>query len=186
MSASTEPPSQRVAVAITCSNRSATGERTDTSGVILADGLRELGFAVADPVVVADDAEAIAAAIRTACRTAALVVTTGGTGVTPTDVTPEATLPLIDREIPGVAEALRLSARDRVPTSVLSRGVAGLVGSSFVVNLPGSPGGVRDGLAVLGPLVDHVLSQARGGDHPTGDHPTGDQPTGGRPTGGTP
>jgi molybdenum cofactor synthesis domain-containing protein len=111
----------------------------------------------------------IADAIRTAIADGAmLVLTTGGTGVTPTDVTPEATAPLLDRPIPGIADTLRAAARDRVPTSVLSRGLAGLSGGSLVVNLPGSPGGARDGLAVLGPLVGHLLDQAHGGDHPIG------------------
>ncbi len=162
------PEGSRAAV-ITCSNRSARGERADDSGRILVDGLAELGFSVEPAVVVPDEVAAINSAIRAALGAdARLVVTTGGTGVTPTDVTPEATRPLLDREIPGIAEALRLTARDRVPTSVLSRGLAGLAGRALVVNLPGSTGGVRDGLAVLRPLVGHVLAQAAGGDHPVG------------------
>ena len=99
---------------------------------------------------------------------AAVVLTTGGTGLTPTDVTPEAVGPLLDREIPGIAEALRLIARDRVPTSVLSRGVAGTIGATLVVTLPGSPGGVKDGIAVLTPLLDHAVDQMSGGDHKAG------------------
>lgn len=159
-------PAGARAVVVTCSNRSARGERPDESGAILAAGLAEWGLAVDGPVVVPDEIPVIRRAIADAVRAgAALVVTTGGTGVTPTDVTPEATRPLLDREVPGIAEALRLANRDRVPTSVLSRGLAGLVGSTLVVNLAGSPGAVRDGLRLLGPLVGHVVSQAAGGDH---------------------
>ena len=160
------------AAVITASNRSARGERADTSGHLLAERLRELGCSVGDVVVVPDQVPAIQDAIRTALAGGAdLVVTTGGTGLTPTDVTPEATRPLLDREVPGIAEAIRLAARDRVPTSVLSRGLAGTVGTALVVNLPGSPGGVRDGIAVLGPILEHVLSQLRGGDHVPGGGP---------------
>lgn len=165
------PAGTRAAV-ITASNRSARRERADTSGQLLAAGLRDLGCQVGAVTVVPDDVSAIRAALRSALDSGAeLVVTTGGTGLTPTDVTPEATRPLLDREVPGIAEAVRLAARDRVPTSVLSRGLAGTVGAALVVNLPGSPGGVRDGLAVLGPIVGHVLSQLHGGDHVPGGGP---------------
>jgi molybdenum cofactor synthesis domain-containing protein len=160
------------AAVITCSNRSAAGERPDDSGQLLAELLEQAGHPVSSRVVVPDDVAAIQAAVRSAVGAGSvLVVTTGGTGLAPTDVTPEAIRPLLQREVPGIAEALRLAARDRVPTSVLSRGVAGTVGNALVVTLPGSPGGVRDGMAVLTPLLGHIIDQLSGGDHrPGGGH----------------
>lgn len=161
-------PGTRAAV-ITASNRSSRGERADSSGELLAARLRELGCEVGAVTVVPDDVPAIRGAVRAAVDGGAdVVITTGGTGVTPTDVTPEATRPLLEREVPGIAEAIRLAARERVPTSVLSRGLAGTIGTTLVVNLPGSPGGVKDGVAVLAPILGHVLSQLRGGDHVPG------------------
>ena len=151
---------------ITVSDRSSRGERPDTSGPLLADLLRGLGLDVGEPVVVPDDVDAVQAALREAASAYDLVVTTGGTGLSPRDVTPEATRPLLEREAPGLSEALRHRNVDRVPTSLLSRGVAGTIGSALVVNLPGSTGGVRDGVAVLAPVLDHALAQLRGG----GDH----------------
>lgn len=159
-------PSGARAVVLTASNRAAAGVYADTSGQVLADGLRALGFEVAGPHVHPDDVEELAGALRTAVAGGAdLVVTTGGTGLSPTDVTPEATRAVLEREAPGIAEAVRRYGADHVPTSVLSRGLAGTAGRTLIVNLPGSTGGVRDGLAVLGPLLPHVVSQLRGGDH---------------------
>ena len=113
-----------------------------------------------------DDVDELAEVLREAVASGAdVVLTTGGTGLSPTDVTPEATRAVLEREAPGIAEAVRRYGEGKVPTSVLSRGVAGTAGRTLVVNLPGSTGGVRDGLAVLGPLLPHVVSQLRGGDH---------------------
>ncbi len=155
------------AVVVTASNRAAAGVYADRSGQVLAEGLRALDLEVGEPVVLPDDRKQIAAALRAAADDGAdIIVTTGGTGCSPTDITPEATRDVIDREAPGLAEAIRVYGAPKVPTAVLSRGVAGLRGQTLIVNLPGSTGGVRDGLAVLGPLLEHLISQLRGGDHP--------------------
>jgi molybdenum cofactor synthesis domain-containing protein len=153
---------------VVASNRAAAGVYADTSGPLLVAGLREWGCDVGDPVVVPDGEavrEALAAAVADRID---LVLTSGGTGITPTDRTPEATRAVLDYEVPGIAEALRAHSRDAVPTAVLSRGVAGVAGRTLVVNLPGSTGGARDGLAVLGPILAHAVDQIRGGDHPGG------------------
>ncbi|MGB8652133.1 MAG: MogA/MoaB family molybdenum cofactor biosynthesis protein [Mycobacteriales bacterium] len=153
------------AAVVTVSDRSHAGLRPDTSGPLLAELLTGLGLEVSPVVVVPDDPDAIAAAVRFGAQGHDLVVTTGGTGLAPRDVTPEAVAPLLDRQVPGIAEALRLDSRSAVPTAVLSRGVAGLIGATLVVTLPGSTGGVRDGVAVLAPVLGHALAQLRGGDH---------------------
>jgi molybdenum cofactor synthesis domain-containing protein len=157
------------AAVITCSNRSAAGERRDDSGELLASWLTSEGHDVIAQIVVPDQIDSIRTAVQAAVESgASAVLTTGGTGLTPTDVTPEAVRPLLDREVPGIAEALRLVSRDRVPTSVLSRGVAGTMGTALIVTLPGSPGGVKDGIAVLGPILAHAVAQLAGGDHRPG------------------
>ncbi|WBB55759.1 MogA/MoaB family molybdenum cofactor biosynthesis protein [Verrucosispora sp. WMMD573] len=150
---------------VVASNRAAAGVYADTSGPLLVAGLRELGCTVGEPVVV-PDGEPVGQAVRAAVADGVdVVLTSGGTGVTPTDRTPDVTRVLLDYEIPGIAEAIRAHSRDKVPTAVLSRGVAGVAGRTLVVNLPGSTGGARDGLAVLGPILAHTIDQLRGGDH---------------------
>lgn len=137
------------------------GTRADASGDLLEDLLHGEGFEVVRRVV-PDEAIEIGHALRELAADAALVLTTGGTGFTPRDVTPEATRSVLEREAPGIAEAIRADARTRTPHALLSRGLAGLVGSTLIVNLPGSPGGCRDGFAVLRPALEHGLELARG------------------------
>jgi molybdenum cofactor synthesis domain-containing protein len=150
---------------IVASNRAAAGVYADTSGPLLVDGLRGLGCAVDEPLVV-PDGEPVGQALRAAVADGYdLVVTSGGTGLSPTDRTPEVTREVLDYEVPGIAEALRAHSRDKVPAAVLSRGVAGVAGRTLIVNLPGSTGGARDGLAVLGPVLVHAVDQLAGGDH---------------------
>ncbi|MGW9197865.1 MogA/MoaB family molybdenum cofactor biosynthesis protein [Micromonospora chersina] len=150
---------------VVASNRAAAGVYADTSGPLLVAGLRELGCEVDEPVVV-PDGEPVGEALRAARDEGVdVVLTSGGTGVTPTDRTPDVTRALLDYEIPGIAEAIRAYSRDAVPTATLSRGLAGVAGRMLVVNLPGSRGGAKDGLAVLGPILRHTVDQLRGGDH---------------------
>ena len=164
MSRSEGLPEDARARVVTVSDRSHGGQRHDASGPALAEGLRDLGFTVDAVVVVPDDVAAIQQALRAAVRRGVdVVVTTGGTGFSPRDVTPEATRPLLERQAPGIAEALRRTRQDEVPTTILSRGLAGVAGRTFVLNLPGSTGAVRDGVAVLAPVVGHLVAQLRGG-----------------------
>jgi molybdenum cofactor synthesis domain-containing protein len=142
---------------LTVSDSVAAGTRDDRSGDLLQELLEGDGYDVTRSVV-ADEREAIAEAIVALARAASLVLTTGGTGVAPRDVTPEATRTVIEREAPGIAEAIRADSRERTPHALLSRGVAGTCGSALVVNLPGSTGGCRDGYAVLRPALEHALS----------------------------
>jgi molybdenum cofactor synthesis domain-containing protein len=151
---------------VVASNRAAAGVYEDTTGPLIVTFLQELGFVVDAPVVVPDGAPvgaAISAAVEGGSR---VVLTTGGTGLTPTDRTPEVTRALLDREVPGIAEAIRAyGVANGVPSAVLSRGLAGVVGDCLVVNLPGSRGGVKDGLAVLRPILGHAVEQVVGSDH---------------------
>ena len=158
------------AVVITCSDRAAADIYEDRSGVVLRDGLANLGFEVDAPVVLPDDAPLIAQAIADAVDGGArIVLTTGGTGVGPRDVTVEATRPLLTYEVPGIAERVRAAGLAVTPLSSLSRGLAGVVDRggprAFVFNAPGSRGGARDALAVLAPVLTHIVDQLDGADH---------------------
>lgn len=157
------------ALVVTASNRAAAGVYADTGGPLIANALTELGFSVQGPLVV-PDGDPVEQALREGVAASyAVILTTGGTGLSPTDRTPEATRAVLDHEIPGIPEAIRAEGAGKVPTAALSRGLAGVAGRTLIVNLPGSSGGVRDGLAVLGRLLVHAVDQIHGGDHPRTD-----------------
>ncbi len=154
------------AAIITASARASAGIYEDKSGEILKTGLQALGYEVSGVVIVPDDVKQISDAIAAAIAAKAdLVVTTGGTGISPTDVTPEATAPYIEKLLPGIPEALRAYSREKVPTADLSRGLAGTHSSTLIINLPGSPGAVKDGLVIIEKLAGHIHEQLRGKDH---------------------
>jgi molybdenum cofactor synthesis domain-containing protein len=155
------------ALAITVSNRASAGVYADRSGPILVELLEAAGCETDGPQVI-PDGDAVEKALREAVAAGYdVVITTGGTGLTPTDLTPEMTRKVLEREVPGIADAIRWEGEAAgVPDAILSRGVSGLAGATLIVNLPGSTGGVRDGMAALSRVLAHAVDQARGGDHP--------------------
>jgi molybdenum cofactor synthesis domain-containing protein len=168
--------STRTALVLTASDRSAEGTRDDASGAALQDRLAGLGFAV-EREVVADDRAAIATRLRAGAARHPLIVTTGGTGLTPRDVTPQATLDVVDYEVPGLAEAMRADGRTKTPFAALSRSVVGVVGRTLVVNTPGSPNAALESLDAIVPVLDHALETLAGPfDHSTaGPHTTAEE-----------
>lgn len=159
----------RRARVVVASNRAAAGIYPDRTGPVIVDWLRERGFDTPDPVVVPDGSPVREAVAEAVAASVDVVLTSGGTGITPTDRTPEAVEPLLDRSVPGLADAIRDAGLPHVPTAVLSRGVAGAAGRTLVVTLPGSTGGVRDGLGVLDGVLAHAVEQLHGSDHAGSD-----------------
>jgi molybdenum cofactor synthesis domain-containing protein len=155
------------ALVVAISTRAAAGVYADRTGPVIVDALSALGFDVDGPTVVPDGPEIESILSSAVHDDYDVVVTTGGTGLSPTDVTPEHTRAIVRRDVPGLAEAIRFAGLSAgIPTAALSRGIAGIAGTTLIVNLPGSPGGVKDGLAVLAPVLVHAVEQLRGG----GDH----------------
>jgi molybdopterin adenylyltransferase len=149
---------------LTISDAGSRGERSDSSGDLIASWAKERGYTVAERALIPDDTVRIVAMLAewSDGDRADLILTTGGTGLTERDVTPEATRAVLNKEAPGIAEALRMTSFARFPRAALSRGLAGVRGKTLIVNLPGSPGGVRDGLGVLNDLVEHAVELVRG------------------------
>lgn len=157
----------RRAVVITVSDRAASGSRADASGSVAVEALRAAGFACDDATIVPDGADAVEAALRDALATRpALVITSGGTGIAPRDQTPEGTARVLERAVPGIPEELRRVGAAVAPGGLLSRGLAGVAAGALIVNLPGSPGAVTDGMRVVLSVAGHVVQQLAGGDHP--------------------
>lgn len=155
------------AAVLTVSDRAADGRRADQSGPVAVDALREAGWTCADAVVIPDGADAVEAALRLAVAGGAqLIVTSGGTGVAPRDQTPEGTARVLERPLPGIGEQLRRAGADKTPHAVLTRGLAGTTGTALIVNLPGSPRAVAEGMPLILAVAAHVIDQLGGGDHP--------------------
>ena len=153
---------EHAAAVVTVSDSATAGDSEDVSGGVAVDALESLGFTVAAVSVIADGVESVSAEIVRLAETVSLIVTTGGTGLSPRDLTPEGTRAVLDREIPGMSEAMRADTFGTVPFGMLSRGVSGLLGTCVIVNLPGSPKAVTEGLAVIGPVLVHAVETASG------------------------